>query len=278
MESDEMARRDPAHAEVAAYALGVLDPGDAERYERHLAGCVDCASELELLLPVSRLLADADLASVRAMTVANPPAAAPAEPATVGPPTVVRPVLSPELAARPGPSLVWRQLRFPFPLAARAAVTAAAAGFALFAGASLLAAAPDGPSTLGPPTVTSPVVGMGGLGGSDLGEGERHSATDPATGVRVEAVLTDWEWGTSVSFALWSLPGPCDCQLVLVYEDGTTEVTGSWWVPPDGYGTPEQPEPFTLRAAADGSRDELVELQVNEVLADGTRTLVTVPL
>ncbi|MFD0431412.1 zf-HC2 domain-containing protein [Streptomyces zhihengii] len=34
------------HRDVAAYALGVLEPGDALRFEEHLGGCGRCAVQL----------------------------------------------------------------------------------------------------------------------------------------------------------------------------------------------------------------------------------------
>ncbi|MEU0374805.1 zf-HC2 domain-containing protein [Streptomyces sp. NPDC006283] len=37
-----MSRQQP-HQDVAAYALGILEPADAFRFEEHLAGCVPCA-------------------------------------------------------------------------------------------------------------------------------------------------------------------------------------------------------------------------------------------
>lgn len=44
------------HTDVAAYALGRLDPGDAARFEQHLAGCAGCREELGELAPAARLL------------------------------------------------------------------------------------------------------------------------------------------------------------------------------------------------------------------------------
>src|SRR5262245_4760110 len=49
-----------AHWDVAAYALGVLDPQESERFEEHLAGCWACAGELETMLPVVNLLSEVD--------------------------------------------------------------------------------------------------------------------------------------------------------------------------------------------------------------------------
>ena len=53
-----MSRAD--HMDVAAYALGVLDAQDAERFEEHLATCWACAAELETMVPVVGLLSGID--------------------------------------------------------------------------------------------------------------------------------------------------------------------------------------------------------------------------
>jgi anti-sigma-K factor RskA len=42
--------------ELAAYLLGALEPGEAAELERHLAGCEECRTELELLRPAVGLL------------------------------------------------------------------------------------------------------------------------------------------------------------------------------------------------------------------------------
>ena len=60
-----MSRAD--HMDVAAYALGVLDPQDTERFEEHLATCWACAAELETMVPVVELLADVDGETMTAM-------------------------------------------------------------------------------------------------------------------------------------------------------------------------------------------------------------------
>ncbi|MCM2389553.1 hypothetical protein [Streptomyces albipurpureus] len=45
------------HQDVAAYALGVLEPGDAYRFEDHLADCLFCALELSGLTAVAAAMA-----------------------------------------------------------------------------------------------------------------------------------------------------------------------------------------------------------------------------
>lgn len=42
--------------ELAAYALGALEPGEGAELERHLAGCEECRTELEWLRPAVQLL------------------------------------------------------------------------------------------------------------------------------------------------------------------------------------------------------------------------------
>lgn len=46
------------HQDVAAYALGVLDPADVFRFEEHLSECVACAVRLLDFAPVTSALAD----------------------------------------------------------------------------------------------------------------------------------------------------------------------------------------------------------------------------
>ena len=52
------------HQDVAAYALGVLEPADAFRFEEHLAECVMCAVQLSDFTSVAASLAE--LAGTRA--------------------------------------------------------------------------------------------------------------------------------------------------------------------------------------------------------------------
>ncbi len=44
------------HEELAAYALGALEPGEGAELERHLAGCEECRAELEWLRPAVQVL------------------------------------------------------------------------------------------------------------------------------------------------------------------------------------------------------------------------------
>lgn len=255
MSRHETAGQEAVHQDVAAYALGVLEPADAERYEQHLTSCANCALELEHLLPTSALLTKVEPTSLH----------------QVDDPAVLDRLLDSIAVDR---RRVRQRSRLT--LVASTAVTAIAAGFALFAGSTWLAAAPGDQQTPAPPALATPPAGTGGS--VDL-EGERLTATDPGTGVQVEAQLTSWDWGTAVSFSLSTLTGPRDCELVLVYADGSEKIAGSWHVPHSGYGTPAHPSPLKLQAAVGGERESLVELKVVELLPGGSnRPLVTLPL
>lgn len=48
---------DELHEWAGAYALGALDPDDRRRFERHLADCARCATEIRILAPIPGLLA-----------------------------------------------------------------------------------------------------------------------------------------------------------------------------------------------------------------------------
>jgi hypothetical protein len=244
------------HWDVAAYALGVLDPAEQESYERHLAECPSCAAELEFLLPASTLLADVDPEGLREA----------ADPRLVD--RLLDAVRLDRHRARTRRRLT---------LAVAAGMAAVAIGLALFAGATWLGDAPSAPLAEGPASPTPEVPA--GIGGPEPGAGEQVSATDPATGVHVDVLLESRDWGTQLSFALSSLTGPRECQLVVVRTDGATEVVASWQVPVDGYGTSEQPSPLLLQAATAVPRSDIDHLRVQVREPDGTTSdLVTVSL
>ncbi len=51
---------DDLHEWAGAFALGALDPDDRRRFERHLADCARCATEIRALAPIPGLLAQLD--------------------------------------------------------------------------------------------------------------------------------------------------------------------------------------------------------------------------
>jgi anti-sigma-K factor RskA len=52
------------HEWAGAYALGALDPDDRRRFERHLADCARCTTDIRALAPIPGLLAQLDTADL----------------------------------------------------------------------------------------------------------------------------------------------------------------------------------------------------------------------
>ncbi len=81
-----------------------------------------------------------------------------------------------------------------------------------------------------------------------------------------------------MDFSLGKLPGPRTCRLVVVRDDGSTEVVSTWSVPDGGYGTNANTQLLTLSAATSTKRDDIKQFEVQEIDSRGaTDTLVTVP-
>ncbi|TCB90771.1 RNA polymerase subunit sigma [Micromonospora zingiberis] len=251
------------HMDVAAYALGVLDEQDMERFEEHLATCWACAAELETMVPVVGLLSDIDEESVTALeqTHSNPV------------------LLDRTLVAM---RTHRRKARFRQILATAAAVVVfGGITGVVFSNLSDGGTAPPiaGPPTapLDPPSTRPGNSGDPGTGGN-LQEGKQVNVTDPNTGVKATFFLVSKDFGTNVAFTLGRLPGPRECRLVVVREDASTEVISSWSVPPGGYGTNSNPQQLALAAATASKLDDVKHFQVQEVDGKGVGTpLVTVP-
>lgn len=259
-----------AHWDVAAYALGVLDPQESERFEEHLAGCWACAGELESMLPVVSLLSEVDGESLIT-----------AEQSRSDGRLLDRMIVEVGAHRRKVRSRQW--------LAAAAAVVvlATTTGVSLVAGGRIFGdsgtprdiVAEGTTPPLTPPAQTGGTSGPG-IGGPEVSEdGEPFAATDVQTGVEAKLVLETKTWGTQISFQLTKLTGPRQCRLTVVREDGTKEVLNSWSVPPAGYGTKEEPEPLLLQTSTATPRNEIDRIQVQQVGKDGVvESLVEVPV
>ncbi|HEY8475165.1 MAG TPA: zf-HC2 domain-containing protein [Natronosporangium sp.] len=237
--------------DVAAYALGVLDHREVERYELHLAECSACAAELEFLLPASRLLADVDPNDIQSVEDSR----------------LVDRLLD---AVRIDRQRARRRHRITVGIGT--AVAAALAGFAVLGGVTWLDSFPTDNVAGSPFETVSPEADP--PDDLELGPGEPISVTDPDTGVSVEALLTGTDWGTQVSITLSEVTGPRECQLLVVHRDGTEEVVGSWRVPATGYGTEERPEPLRLRLATAADRSDIQQLRIRELAEDGSVSAV----
>jgi hypothetical protein len=135
---------------------------------------------------------------------------------------------------------------------------AAAACLVLLGGgvAAGVAAAPQP----GPP----PVLAM---------QGEQHTATNAATGVRGRVGLVDFAWGTQVILDLAGVRGPLTCQLVAITRSGERRVIAGWLVPAAGYGVPGHPAHLLLAGGTSITRTDLSRIDVDVA---GGRTLLSI--
>jgi hypothetical protein len=141
-----------------------------------------------------------------------------------------------EAPAEPGEAevadLIRRRARAQRGRVRRRSVLAAAAAVALLAGGVGvgLATAPRS----GPPSTQLAIAG------------QRHQATDPATGVTGLVGLVRKPWGTQVTLDLANIKGPLECQMVAVTRSGERRAFVTWFVPPIDFGGPSHPAHLRL--------------------------------
>ena len=254
-----------AHLDVASYALGVLDPGDVDRFEEHLVTCDPCAMELEALLPVTQLLSYVDKGAF-------------AKPA----PTVDEGVMFDRMAN----VVAFERRRARFRTVLTGAVAAAVAAIATLAlsvgviGSGLGGGSGNpvaGSATSSPARASAP-----SNAGSNPAtpNGTTYSATDPRSGAKMTVVAESKAWGSQLGITLTKVRGPVTCQLLVIGRDGRTEVAGTWWVMPEGYGTTQHPDPLTLTSSTSMQTGAIDRLDIRAVGSDGANpsTLVSVKL
>ncbi|MET7934619.1 zf-HC2 domain-containing protein [Streptomyces sp. NPDC005322] len=245
------AAEDQQHTAVGAYALGVLDPADAMRFEEHLIGCERCAAELDELMGIPPLLAEY-ATSADGTTLPDPAA----------------------LTARPGPQLLDRLLD-------EVTVSRRASGrrrLYLVAAAAVL--------IVGGPLAGAAVTAHSGKGGTtqqavgtpkavfEQGS-EQYSAVDPVTKVDAAVSLAQKGWGTSVALRLGNVKGPRSCDLVAIGKDGREETVTTWAVPTSGYGIKDgdgsrwSKEPLYAQGGAALNTDEIARFEIRTL--DGKR-------
>jgi len=248
------------HADVASYALGILDRAGVERFEDHLVTCDECALQLEDLIPVSRLLAGVDREAVAA-----------AHRSLEDRHLLVRmrgAVTTDRRRAR------WRQ----------GAAVGVAAAVAL---AAVIGWTTTGPSTVqagpSPAAVASATLGAaaagGGPGATTTPPGTRYQNTDSSTGTTLEIYVDGQDWGSRLTITLSKITGPLTCTLIAVGRDGSISPAATWLVKADGYGTSAHKEPLTLTAASSMTVDNIARIEVRAVTPQGVgSTVVSVPV
>ncbi|MGG7573535.1 anti-sigma factor family protein [Streptomyces sirii] len=193
------------HTDVGAYALGVLDAADAERFEVHLVGCDRCAAELEELMGLPPVLAEFKASAPTPETITAVPG-----------PGMLDGLLDEVTVARRG-----RARRRLFLVAAAAVLIVGGPLAAL----SLKGGEPEKPA----PPLASAVR-------AQYAEGEQVRSVDPVTKVAAGVSMAPRTWGTQVVLELANVKGPLSCDLVAVGKDGRRQTVTTWAVPEGGYG------------------------------------------
>jgi hypothetical protein len=297
------------HAQVASYALGLLDFHEMSRFEDHLAECDECAEELEALIPVVGHLGEVEPGDV--FDVDSPSAfGAPARSASWSPPVPMRVITPPAQPAQPTPDVPPTQpgqrgragdLRRIVPLVragrsrqpvqsrsrSRSQAQAQAQrsvgpptrgsrrrrSLVLASAAAILGAAMGVGAMVVGPWASSP----GPASTAVLGQtGQRLSGKDAKSGVQADVVLEPKAWGTLVSLDITDVHGPRTCRLVAVRTDGESEVLSTWSVPAQGYGPDTDPPELKLETSTALPAQNIAALRVQDVTdSGGSNTLVT---
>jgi hypothetical protein len=242
------------HTDVGAYALELLNDDDRRAFEAHLSTCEPCQAEVADFAGMRDLLSLVkDQETPEAAPEDQTPETAPDEQ------NVIHMLRRRRTDAR-------RHRR-------RTSLLMAAAAVILVAGGATAGSALTGHRT---------DMAMPGMPGTKNGPanqlmlvGERHPATNPATGVSGTVALMRLPWGTHVGLELSKVSGPLECELVAVSKTGTERVVTGWSVPPAGYGTPAHRDPLDVHGGTSISRDQLARLDVRAI---GGETLLSVPV
>ena len=251
-----MTTSESGHVDVAAYALGVLNEVDTEWFEFHITWCDSCAVELEALMPAVSALSQLDRGAFVQSEQARKDS------------RLLHQMIN-LVALRRRRALAMRTVGI-------------AAGFiVLLVVVAIVGTVPgSGPRNLDPNARSSPATTSrkyttqaspapspssklhAGVDGPDPA-GERFTAIDPITRVRLDVQLISFPWGTQIEVSMFNVAGPLECQLYAVDHAGTASVVASWRVGDWGYGTVVNPEPLTLTTTTQLPRGEIAQLSVH---------------
>ncbi|WP_439674283.1 anti-sigma factor family protein [Embleya sp. MST-111070] len=283
----------PEHADVGAYALGLLEPADREAFEEHLTTCDRCLDELADFSGMATLLTELrdegvyELAEARgepepAGSAVSPLEAAPAPAPAPEPPTLrVAAPAPPAGSTRSDSSAISAPSAPEDELAARRAarrtprrsllVAACAALLAIGLGAGVL----TGRTWLKDDSSTATRAVPGDPMAVIAANGQVVGATGPNGGAAARIALESKAWGTNLALELRNVRGPLKCSLVAVDKAGKEQQISSWMVPPKGYGVPGSEAPLVLQTGTWTTKDNLARFDVRT--SDGG-TLVSVPV
>jgi hypothetical protein len=225
---------------LGAYALGTLDPGEAQAVDAHLAGCIECRREVAELVNLRTSL---DEVPPEAFLDGPPPDGDMLLQRTLRRARAEQPMIQPASRGRP------RVL-----VAASVAVLAAVA-----LGAGVLVGRGTAPDPVaGPPTSTVP------------SNARTAEATDPDTGAVMAVSLVPQAGWVRVHADVRGAPEGERCQLRVVPRNGDPVLAGSWLVSEKGS---REGTPLDGAALVDPAEVESVDV----VTTDG-RKIVSVSL
>jgi anti-sigma factor RsiW len=255
------------HVDVAAYALGLLDPAEATAFEEHLAGCAICADELDSMVALEPILAEFG-AEPRPPAESEVPTrgrhAAAALPPQSRQASGESDATLDALIGRVAESRKRSRLRRMYALAAAIVLIVGGPVVASLITASNHNSNPtaQGEGT-GPTNAPLPITG------------EQHSAVNSATGVSATVGLVSLKWGTHVALKLAGVHGPLTCDLVAVSKTGQRQVVATWMVPTPGYGVPGAAAPLVLYGGAGMKQADIDHFNVETTTG---QNLVTIPV
>lgn len=200
-----MAHED-VHADLGAYALGVLDRRSQRRFEAHLGNCPSCASELEQLVAIPGLV-DERVSKLEDGSVASTAARDQDE-------AGLRDLLG---RLQSGHRRSARRLK----LAGAAAALILVAGTAT---TTALLASSSGPAKPHPAPVSA------GVSVSPL-----TSGSNPATGVSASIAVGRRPWGNLLVLHVRDSQGPRHCRLEVFTKTGREQSLAAWMVPTRNY-------------------------------------------
>lgn len=195
-----MSSPDHDRTRLGAYALGVLDPAEAQEVTAHLSGCPDCRREV------------VELGQVRPMLDVVPP-----EAFLDGPPEndlVLQRAL--------------RQIRQEVPVRRNwkpvVIGLAAAVALAVAVGGGVLIGRGTATTTVAAPAPTTTLPANARSG----------QLTDQATGATMKATVVPKAGWVTVNATVSGVAAGTDCLLQVVSRTGTVQLAGSWKVSPQG--------------------------------------------
>jgi hypothetical protein len=268
-----MTSLDAAHEDVAAYALNLMTPEEAWRFELHLLTCEQCTTALAEFTPVADVLAEVDAASLMAAgqifsegrildgmleTASKQRSRTRALRLVSAAAAVVVVVIISVLTAAVGWGGIWPGSKTPgnqSPIAQ--------------------SKQPGLPGQTRKPDPSQPQdTGSGVCAG--ISREQNFTAKDSTTGVSAKITVSCENWGTPVVVNLSNIVGPMSCRLIVHTKDGKDIKTQDWDLLAGGFGTSEQPKPASFGSQSSAILTQIASFTIMKIGPGEPQRLVTV--